>query len=209
MIYLGRHAAINVKIFVFTLILIPFLALALPDLLFGGIRSFNSRYLVATSIGLQLAIAYLLGTQLASSVKTQGRRVWQFITLAVLGCGLISCIKITTADTWWNKYYAAENVPVAEMINQVNQPLLLIEAYWLSEGNLYSLSHFLESDVKVQLFPEGQMIETLPDGFSNVFLLNPSKDVQQQVERAVNYESQSVYEGRRFSLWQLEIPLMG
>jgi uncharacterized membrane protein len=60
-------------LFVLRAIFVPFVMLALPDLIIGGQRSAVSRYLISCFPGVQLAVAYLL----ANSVKNR-QRFWEF-----------------------------------------------------------------------------------------------------------------------------------
>jgi uncharacterized membrane protein len=63
-----------------TSILVPFLLLALPDLITGGKRSTVSRYLISCYPGIQLAVAYFLATKL--SLRTQsGNQIPAYKTL--------------------------------------------------------------------------------------------------------------------------------
>ncbi|BAZ38565.1 hypothetical protein NIES4101_45040 [Calothrix sp. NIES-4101] len=202
--YICLHAPRKTWIFILSLIGIPFLSLALPDILLGGIRSYNSRYLIASYLGIHLAVAYLMTTKIILSSPMWRQKLWQIVTLTLIGCGISSCIIISPAETWWNKYYASENLPVAKIVNQSEQPLLLIENYWWSEGNLYSMSHFLKPKVKIQALTEGKMISKIPDNFHNVFLFNPSETLQKNIKKSQNYQIKPVYNGKRFLLWKLE-----
>ena len=202
--FLCRNAPRKTWIFILTLIIIPLLVLVLPDLLFGGIRSQNNRYLVASYLGIHLAVAYLLATKMILSARIWQQKFWQIITLVVIGCGITSCTIIFPAEIWWNKYYSKESFPVAKIVNQANNPLLLIENYWWSEGNLYSISQFLDPKVQIQLLPEGKMVNKIPDSFSNVFLLNPSATLQEKLENSKSYKIQVVDNLKRFLLWKLE-----
>ena len=89
--FLCRNAPRKTWIFILTLIIIPLLVLVLPDLLFGGIRSQNNRYLVASYLGIHLAVAYLLATKMILSARIWQQKFWQIITLVVIGCGITSC----------------------------------------------------------------------------------------------------------------------
>jgi len=45
------------------------LALVIPDLVLGGMRSIQARYLMPCYLGIPLAVAYLLATQITSPYK--------------------------------------------------------------------------------------------------------------------------------------------
>lgn len=202
--FLCRNTPKKTWIFILALIGIPSLVLVLPDVLFGGIRSYNSRYLIASYLGIHLAVTYLVATKIILSCQIRHHKFWKFVTLFLIGCGISSCIIISPAETWWNKYYASESLPITKILNQANQPLLLIENYWWSEGNLYSISKFLEPKVIIKALPEGKMISQVSSSFSNVFLFNPSETLQEKLKKSQIYKIQPVYNRGRFLLWKLE-----
>jgi len=60
-LYLLRNPLRKPSLFLLPLILVPFLGMALPDLIWGGIRSGGgNRYLAASFLGLEIALAYWL-----------------------------------------------------------------------------------------------------------------------------------------------------
>jgi len=85
-------------LFVLLSIVVPFLMLALPDLLQGGRRSAVSRYLVPCFPGIQLAIAYWLTTHLAVKLRFQTFRPKAF-------AGLRLPAFISPKRWFWNGVY--------------------------------------------------------------------------------------------------------
>ena len=71
--HLYRHSPLRVWLFLFCSALIPFLILALPDLVIGGKRSAVSRYLISCFPAVQLAVAYFFTTRLSLGQFTPGR----------------------------------------------------------------------------------------------------------------------------------------
>ena len=117
---------------------------------------------------------------------------------------IISCAIISPAQTWWNKYYSSDILPIAKIVNQANQPLLLIEKYWRSRGKLYSFSNFLEPKVQIQPLTKGKMTDNIPDSFSNVFVFNPSDILQEKLKESQKYEIQPFYNGDRFQMIEIK-----
>lgn len=76
--FVYRQSSKQVWVFIFTLVGVTSLALILPDLIFGGIRSASNRYLIPCVLGIQLAVAYLLATKIAEANLLE-RRIWQAI----------------------------------------------------------------------------------------------------------------------------------
>lgn len=70
----------------------------LPDLLFGDIRSLAERYLLISYLGIQLAVTYLLATQLYNKSFAR-QRIWQIIMGIVIICGLVSYGVSSQAET--------------------------------------------------------------------------------------------------------------
>ncbi|NES83047.1 MAG: hypothetical protein F6K10_17475 [Moorea sp. SIO2B7] len=133
--------------FVLGLIGVTALALALPDLILGGIRSGVARYLIPCYLGCQIAVGYLLADKISYINISKWRNLWQIITVVIISTGIISCAVIFQAETWWNKYLDYYYPSVAKIVNQSEKPLLI--AYWV---RLPSLSHNLDRKVILQSF---------------------------------------------------------
>ncbi|TAG85685.1 MAG: glycosyl transferase family 39 [Oscillatoriales cyanobacterium] len=152
-------------LFVLTSIFVPFLILALPDLIIGGKRSAVSRYLISCFPGVQLAVAYLL----ANSV-TAGRRFWQFTMAAVFTASIVSCVVSSFSDTWWSKDLSYFNAEVARKVNQeaianrsIKDTIVISDRGndFTNMGDLLSLSYLLDKDVKLMLLSQSPDIEML------------------------------------------------
>ncbi len=176
--FLCRHASRKAWLFILTLIAIPSLALILPDLILGGNRSSVARYLIPSYLGIHLSVAYLLATNITTPANFAiwRQKIWQMITVILISTGIFSCIQISWAQTWWNKYTSPETPPMARVVNQTNSPLLIADAYWMSWDNIMSMSHILNPKVKVLFLPKSQITQ-VPDGYSDVFLVNPSEEL--------------------------------
>ncbi|MEH2027636.1 glycosyltransferase family 39 protein [Nostoc sp.] len=193
----------NYKIwsFIITLIVVPALPLILPDLIAGGIRSSTEPYLIPSYLGIQVAVAYLLATQLYNgSVSRRG--IWHIIMALVIICGLISFKVSFQAETWWNKGMNYSNPQVTQIINQSNRPLLISDALGNNYGNVFSLSYLLEPKVRF-LLVNNQKIPKIPDGFTDVFLLNPSDTWVQTIEKKYKFKTDVVYSDNYYSLCKL------
>jgi uncharacterized membrane protein len=199
-LYLTTH--IKVWLFIILLIFIPALPLVLPDLILGGMRSTSERYLLPSSIGIQLAVAYLLAYQLNNGPFSR-RRIWQIVTVLLLVFGLTSITVSSQSDTWWNKVVSYNNPEVARMINQTSSQLLISDDSGINYGNVFSLSYLLSPKLKLQLVKEGT-IETVSNQFTNIFMLNPSNQFRQQIERRYNSKANTIYRGKYYSVFKLE-----
>ncbi len=173
---LYRHSPPKVGLFIITLIVIPALALMLPDLILGGQRSINSRYFVPSYIGVHISVAYLLCHP--QFIKDKLKPI---VLPLILTSGIISCLISSQADVWWNKSASYFNAEVAQIINQGNHPLVVSDTNGINLGNIISLSHNLDSNVRLQLVVKSQ-IPDIPSEFSEVFLYNPSQPLLSAVE---------------------------
>lgn len=197
------HTPKQVWLFLLTLIGVTFLSLALPDLIFGGIRSNNNRYLIASYLGIHLTVAYLLATKLtAMSAKVWQYKFWQFATVAVISCGVVSCAVSSQAETWWNKYYGSEIPIIAKLVNQASSPILIVDADDWARSHTWSISSFLKPQIPLYLLKESN-IEQIPEGFSNIFVLLPSEKLQEQIKKDNQFTIQPKYNSS-LSLWQIE-----
>lgn len=194
--FIYRRTAKQVWLFIFTLSGVPAIALILNDVIIGGKLSVRSRYIIPCYVGIQLAVTYLLASQIISNKALQ-HRFWKLVLVAVISTGILSCAVSSQAETWWNKGSHA-NPQIARIVNNSMKPLFLSNNYSLNIGDIMSLSHLLKSNVQMQLVTEPNL-PTIPDGFSDVFLYNPSKQFKSNLEKTFTLDS--VYKSGR--LWRL------
>jgi uncharacterized membrane protein len=183
---LVQRANRSTWLFVSTSIFVPFLILALPDLIIGGKRSAVSRYLISCFPGVQLAVAYLL----ANSV-TAGRRFWQFIMAAVFTASIVSCVVSSFSDTWWSKDLSYFNAEVARKINQeaianrsIKDTIVISDRGndFTNMGDLLSLSYLLDKDVRLMLLSQSPDIEML-NRYSAPLVFRPSEKLRSALKR--------------------------
>lgn len=179
-----RQASRANWLFILTSIFVPFLMLALPDLLLGGKRSAVSRYLISCYPGVQLAVAYLLATKLLANV-----RWWGVLTLLLTG-SVASCTVSAFSDTWWNKDLSYSNAEVARRINATSCPIVIsdIGDDFTNTGDLISLSYLLHDDVRLLLLSQPFNLKLL-QGNSNPYVFRPSGKLREALEpqRKLNF----------------------
>jgi len=143
-----------------------------PDLVHGGRRSLNPRYMLPSFLAVELALAYVLamGWRASSAARRFGARTGLFL---VLGLGIWSGWLILGAETWWSKNFSAANREVADLVNATERPLVIITDSAVGLGEIISLAHDL--DEKVIIRGNWQNGAAMPvTGFSDIFLLTPS-----------------------------------
>ena len=173
-------------LFILTSIFVPFLLLALPDLILGGKRSAVSRYLISCFPGVQLAVAYLL----ACYLKTQ-QRFWQVILALVFTGSIASCTVSAFSDTWWSKDLSYFNAEVAKNINKevianrsIKDTIVISDRGndFTNMGDLLSLSYLLDKDVRLMLLSQSPDMELL-NKYSAPLVFRPSEKLRSALKR--------------------------
>jgi uncharacterized membrane protein len=197
-----RKTPKRVWVFILTLIGVTVLALVMPDLIMGGQRSTGTRFLIPCYLGIQLAVAYLLSTKITFIAVNLGRqKIWQIVAIALISCGVLSCAMGTQQKVWWNKTHGNNMPPVARTIDKASYPLVISDQQ--AVGSVLSLSYLLDPKVRLQLIAEPK-IAKIPDGFSDVFLFEPSQALLHQIEPKYKIEPIRIYWRNWLGLWQLE-----
>ncbi len=209
--FLCRYTPVRVWLFVLTLMATLSLFLLLPDLILGGQRSTAGRYLVPFYLGVQLSIAYLLATQIISTNFFK-QKFWQLVMAIVVTAGVISCATSSQAVTSWNKVISYNNLEVARIVNQAQAPLLISSSFGVNFGNTFALSYLLDPKVKLQIVtgntePDYLNIPKIPLGFSDVFILNPSDQFREKIEKEYNTKMTLLFNDSFLFLWKLTTPL--
>jgi len=197
--FICRHPQKRVWLFILTMISVTLLPLMLPDLILGGRRSIVARYLIPTYLGIQLAVAYLLTTQI-SQVNSLKRKLWQGIMLVLFSWGIVSGIMISQAETWWHTKPSHYNPQVARIINKATHPLLIGNSDNYNMGNLLSLSYLLDPKVRLELVVDPN-IPKIPQGFSDIFVMHPTQILRSHLEKDQNFQLESVHP--QGQLWRL------
>jgi uncharacterized membrane protein len=201
--WLYRHASPAISLFILTLMSATVLPLLLPDLLLGGRRSGVSRYLIPCYLAIELAVAHYLATQVAQTGWRRKVGRTALVTLAL--AGVLSCGVSSQAEVWWIKSVdrSGSYPEIARIINRSEAPLLISDSS-RAIGTL-SLSHRLDDKVMLQLIPEDRT-PRVPDGFSDVFVLDGSRELFRALSRRQNFNAVEVYDfsPSTFSLWRLE-----
>jgi uncharacterized membrane protein len=189
--FLCRRTPKRTWFFVLTLTGSAFVPLALADLIWGGQRSAIARYLIPSYLGMQLAFAHLVAARTFSPSSWE-RRTGQALLTLLIGAGIVSCAISSHAEAWWNKA-ASRNIPeVARIINRSSRPLVISDSSGLNPWNLISLSYRLYPEVRFRLAVDPKML-TIPEGFSEVFVFNPSESLRDRLERGERSKIEPVY----------------
>lgn len=191
-----RNTKTKVWLFLLTLTVIPFLVLAVPDLISGGTRSINSRYLTPAYLGIELCVAYLLATRTMLAVN---RKIWQIGFATLLSISTIAGVINSTMNYSFGKDKSL--VIVADSIAADPQSLVITNPYDYNPMKILALSRRLNSDVKIQLLPATKT-PTIPNGFDNYFFYSPQiPDNWKQFLSNSAFESMKISRDNNEILW--------
>ena len=196
--FLVRNSPKSICSFILPLILITALALAIPDLIFGGIRSNISRYLIPCYLGIELSFVNLIYSNIYSqSTKIFSKKIWQVGLVLILLIGIISCSVISTSP-WWYKAFNHQNIPIANIINNSKKPLFICysnaETNLFSILNLISISYSLNNKVTIRLIDLPDLRET-DKVFSDKFIFNPSEEWLDLIKKENKFKVEEIYKG--------------
>lgn len=176
-----RRAPRKLRLFAGSLILVSVAVVVLPDLLLGGRRSLETRYLLPLLLAVGLILAWTFREGL-SSLKTGTRRSAYALLTLLLGAGLVSQSVITYSDSWWTKSFSAENADFARLVNAAESPLVIGSYNYVSSGEILSLAHRLDAHVRI-LMEDPSNPATIPNGYSEIFTFMPSDSIREQLEK--------------------------
>ncbi|WP_333381284.1 glycosyltransferase family 39 protein [Microcoleus sp. B4-D4] len=214
--FLCRQTPKRVWLMVLLLIATTAIFLALPDVLKGGRRSANPRYLVPCYVGIQLAVAYLLSTKISHKFDNlKQQRLWKIVIVSLFCAGIISGGVSSGADSWWNKgsgWLRAE-LEVAAIVNSASNPLIISDA---NIAYMMALSYRLQPQVKLLIEPrcytscyKNQELArkkpeppTIPGGFSDLFLYRPSSNLRSAIDQQ-NYQINPAVSNVDLNLWKI------
>ncbi|AFY41120.1 glycosyltransferase family 39 protein [Nostoc sp. PCC 7107] len=198
---LCRTTNYKVWLFIVILIVVPSLPLILPALMSGEIKLGSEPYFLPSYLGMQIAVTYLLATQLYNGSLTR-RRIWQTIIALLIIGGLVSSRVYYQAETWWHKGVSYNNLQAAQIISRSARPLLISNVEGINYGNVFSLSYLVEPRVRFKLV-NNQIIPNISDTYTQVFFLNISHTWRQQLSTQYQSPINLVYRNEYYSLWEL------
>ncbi|MEW6491016.1 MAG: glycosyltransferase family 39 protein [Cyanobacteriota bacterium] len=210
--FLVRNSPKRAWLFLVILIGFTSLALILPDLALGRRTSVTGRYMIPSYLGIQLSVAYLFTSKLQLSPTLSNNwpsKFWKITLLALLTCGVISCVVVSQSEVWWNNLTDTQNRQLAQIINQARNPLIIEEIDSspprYNVFNLVSLSYVLKPEVKFKFIPKDTVTE-IPQEFNNVFFISPSKVLQAGIEKEYNAKIEPSDRNKESRIWKLVKP---
>lgn len=181
------------------------LPLLITDIINQGQSSTAPRYLIPLQLGILIAVAYTV----ASKLNTQQSKFWQLIIITFILLGIFSNVRNLNLSPFYQKGRNINNPAIAKIINQSSSTLIIVES---SEAmDAISLAYSLSPEVKYKVIATEENLTSYLDKFKSVFLLKPSKKLQQRLNQDPQIKFKQVYKSHVFSaneyplnLWSIE-----
>ena len=210
------------RLYLLLLLVLPTAMLLMPDLLFGGIRSTNARYLMPVWLGVLAALALAFDQALTRANRavlcgqpsrcqnvffTRQRVVVQL--WSAVGCFVILALATDILHARqlapWTKSLSISLPDVAKVINQSPHPLIVGNQERHHPGNLFALANLLKPEAKMQLVPIAlESSWTLPAHQGAVYLYSPTDQFRYALERNSHVTTKLVVEDLFLQLWKVE-----
>lgn len=193
-----------IRLFLWTSFIIPFLILALPDVLLGGEQSGVASFLIPCFPAIQLAVAYLFSTHIQNNKISlmDGEIVWRGVLATVFTLSLISISINANSKSGWYQAPSQEIPNISRYLNQYPSATLIVDQGLddTNLGNIIALSYQLNPQIKLWMVNSQPNLLLLPIG-PKIFALNPSQELRQTIITD-NYQLEPV--DQQTQLWELK-----
>jgi hypothetical protein len=222
-VWVFKHTRRETRLYLLLLLLLPTAMLLVPDLLFGGIRSSNARYLMpvwlgviaVTAIALDQALARISqamaedrtsGFSLVIWSRQGGVRVllWSAV-VCLMALPMTTNILHARQQAPWTKSLSISLPEVAQIINQSASPLIVGNQERHHPSNLFALANLLKPETKMQLVPIAlESSWKLSAHKGDVYLYSPTDQFRQALEKNNQVKTRLVAEDLFLQLWKVE-----
>ena len=215
-VWVFRRTQRETRLYLLLLLVLPTAMLLVPDLLFGGIRSSNARYLMPVWLGVIAVLALALDqafahleSVLASERFYTGRGVLKALVwlgvLCVVALAMATNILHARQQAPWTKSLSISLPEVASIVNQSAHPLIVGNQERHHPGNLFALANLLKPEAKMQFVPIAQESTwTLPAHQGAVYLYSPTDQFRHALEKNNQVKTRLVAEDLFLQLWIVE-----
>lgn len=192
LVVVGREAPARTAAVILALVVVPALALAIPDLVGGGRRSAIAKYVLPSWLGLELAVAFLLA-------RRSGRRRWRLATGVLVAAGLATCVRSAPLPVWWDVDYERLLAmrEAAARVNAAVRPVVVTDA---EVGRVLVLLRRLDGKVRLRLVADPAADAAPVEG--TVFLYDPSPRLRAATTGA-GTRLEAVVHGAELDVWQV------
>ena len=222
-VWVFRHTQRETRLYLLLLLVLPTSMLLLPDLLFGGIRSSNARYLMPVWLAVVAVLAIALDQALTLAARalerersSRGQGVFSSRqgVVGILLCLAVLCLVALPMATNilhaqqqapWTKSLSISLPEVAKIINQSANPLMIGNQERHHPGNLFALANLLKPETKMQLLPIAlESSWSLPAHKGDVYLYSPTDQFRHTLEKNNQVKTILVFEDLFLQLWKIE-----
>ena len=222
-VWVFRHTRRETRLYLLLLLVLPTSMLLLPDLLFGGIRSSNARYLMPVWLGVVAVLAFALDQavdRIDQALEDSRLRIHQSMfysrrglvkpvfwsaVLCLMALPIATNILHAQQQAPWTKSLSISLPEVAKIINQSANPLIVGNQERHHPGNLFALANLLKPETKMQLVPIAlESSWRLPAHKGDVFLYSPTDQFRRALEKNNQVKSTLVFEDLFLQLWKVE-----
>jgi uncharacterized membrane protein len=198
--FLFTNCSSRNSFFLLLLISVPAVVFGFPDLILGGQRSTVARYMMGIPLGIQLIVAYCIGTKISCfNDQNWQRLLWRIVLVITVTLSVVCSWQMIKAPTWWNKYSSYYNAEVADIVNQSEKPLVISNVKRISRST--SLSYKLKDNANFLLLEESNSIPNIPNTFTDIFLFRPYPNFLQNLQQNNSYTIEPVFtEGHLYKL---------
>ena len=222
-VWVFRHTRRETRLYLLLLLVLPTSMLLLPDLLFGGIRSSNARYLMPVWLAVVAVLAIALDQALTLAARalerersSRGQGVFSSRqgVVGILLCLAVLCLVALPMATNilhaqqqapWTKSLSISLPEVAKIINQSANPLMIGNQERHHPGNLFALANLLKPETKMQFLPIAlESSWRLPAHKGDVYLYSPTDQFRHTLEKNNQVKTILVFEDLFLQLWKVE-----
>lgn len=180
--------------FIVALLFFATAPIVVHDLLFGGMLTAQTRYLIPAYLACDLALVGLFDSVLAGAASGVLARVWSAVLVVLLAGRVSSCAVSAEATSWWTTF-DERSIAIAQTINASPNPLFVSDNYI---GYVLSVAEYLRPNVAVIIRSVCYHCVTKEKGAvathfgrqlagsSDVYLLGPSPTLQSSVQAALD-----------------------
>jgi uncharacterized membrane protein len=195
-------------LFLICLILSLPIPLLIADVISQGQSSGAPRYLIPTQLGIQIAAAYTLTTQLENSYLKliRQQKIWQIIVIFLITLGIFSCTRNLNLSPIYLKTRSIHNYAIAKIINYHSDSLVVVEPIMVND--LLSISHDLSEQVKIKVIEHNSdRFLAYQNQFSYLYFLKPSTELKTKLANNNNIIFKQVYQPKLLTSGQFHLDL--
>ncbi|ELS00395.1 putative membrane protein [Xenococcus sp. PCC 7305] len=194
-------------LFLLTLSVSVPISLIVTDIINQGQSSTAPRYLIPLQLGIQIAVAYCLASNLTFNKLTAIARqnFWKLTTMMFLTLGVFSCVRNLTISPFYQKGRNINNPAIAQIINQYNSALVLVEPN--NAMDVLSLAYSLSPKTKFKVINSEDNLMEYINIFEGIFIVKASAQLQDRIAQNSQVNFEKVYQSHLFSLDEIPLDL--